>query len=209
MDRLYTGKIEDYFKNRDFVHQIGFYAPDWKEFAKKHHELFGSGPFYYTTNTFGRLMYRGEEINCKGLELHAAYGGWGSHSVEVVQQIPADIPTMYTDHGNMETVSMNHLHMFVEDLGEAQEACYALGIPIVTIGWSDPANALRKAEETGANIEAVRASLEKSSFMVIDLTRDLGTMVQLITPRAKLLHDMIRKAAADWDGETDLFRRLG
>ena len=65
-------ELKNYFKDRDFVHQIGFYAPDWKAFARAHHERFGSGPFYYTTNTFGRLIYRGKEIDCKGLQFHAA-----------------------------------------------------------------------------------------------------------------------------------------
>ena len=64
----YIGDWKDYFKNRDFVHQIGFYAPDWKHFALKHHELFGSGPFYYTTNTFGRLIYRGKEVDAGSLK---------------------------------------------------------------------------------------------------------------------------------------------
>lgn len=26
-------EVKNYFKNRVFVHQIGFYAPDWKAFA--------------------------------------------------------------------------------------------------------------------------------------------------------------------------------
>ena len=93
----YIGDWKDYFKNRDSVHQIGFYSPDWKHFALKHHELFGSGSFYYTTNTFGRLIYRGKEVDAGSLKFHAAYGAWGSHTVEVVQQEPLDTPTMFTD----------------------------------------------------------------------------------------------------------------
>ena len=45
--------------------------------------------------------------------------------------------------------------------------------------------------------------------MVVDMRKALGMMVQLITPRAKRLHDAILRAATDWDGETDLLRRLG
>ncbi len=30
----------DYFKNRDFVHQIGFYSPDGEQFVREHNRLF-------------------------------------------------------------------------------------------------------------------------------------------------------------------------
>ena len=136
----YIGDWKDYFKNRDFVHQIGFYAPDWKHFALKHHELFGSGPFYYTTNTFGRLIYRGQEVDAGSLKFHAAYGAWGSHTVEVVQQEPLDTPTMFTDGNDLTCAGINHIHMFVEDLAEARHACEVLDIPVVTIGYAAAAD---------------------------------------------------------------------
>ena len=205
----YTGDWKDYFKNRDFVHQVGFYAPDWRAFAKKHHEMFGSGPFYYTTNTFGRLIYKGQEVDCSGLKFHAAYGAWGSHSVEVVTQEPIDVPTMFTENNDMTEAGINHLHMFVEDLSEAMHACEVLDIPIITIGYPDLKNALEKAAATGADLEVIRANADKPSFMVVDMRRDLGFMVQLITPRAKMIHDLLISAGKDWDGSTDLFRKLG
>ena len=205
----YTGDWKDYFKNRDFVHQVGFYAPDWKAFAEKHHEMFGSGPFYYTTNTFGKLIYKGQEVDCSGLKFHAAYGAWGSHSVEVVTQDPIDVPTMFTENNDMTEAGINHLHMFVEDLSEAMHACEVLDIPIITIGYPDLKNALEKAAATGADPEVIRANADKPSFMVVDMRRDLGFMVQLITPRAKMIHDLLISAGKDWDGSTDLFRKLG
>lgn len=201
-------ELKNYFKDRDFVHQIGFYAPDWKAFARAHHERFGSGPFYYTTNTFGRLIYRGKEIDCKGLQFHAAYGAWGSHSVEVVQQEPINVPTMFTDGNDMTKPGINHIHMFVEDLAEAEKACNLLGIPIVTIGYPDLANALEKAKSTGANPAQILANADKPSFMVVDMRETLGMMVQLITPRAASIHNLLLQARKEWDGETDLFRKL-
>ncbi|MBR0407541.1 MAG: hypothetical protein IJI53_05860 [Clostridia bacterium] len=201
-------ELKNYFKDRDFVHQIGFYAPDWKAFARAHHERFGSGPFYYTTNTFGRLIYRGKEIDCKGLQFHAAYGAWGSHSVEVVQQEPINVPTMFTDGNDMTKPGINHIHMFVEDLAEAEKACNLLGIPIVTIGYPDLANALEKAKATGASPALILANADKPSFMVVDMRETLGMMVQLITPRAASIHNLLLQARKEWDGETDLFRKL-
>ena len=201
-------EVKNYFKNRDFVHQIGFYAPDWKAFALAHHERFGSGPFYYTTNTFGRLIYRGREVDCKGLKFHAAYGAWGSHSVEVVQQQPIDVPTMFTDGNDMTQSGMNHIHMFVEDLGEAEQACHLLNIPVVTIGYPDIENALAKAKATGTDPAPILANADKPSFMVVDMRKDLGMMVQLIPPRAAAIHKLLLQARKDWDGKTELFRKL-
>ena len=205
----YTGKWEDYFKNRDFVHQIGFYAPNWKAFALRHHEVFGSGPFYYTTNTFGRLICMGNEVDCSNLKFYAAYGAWGSHTVEVVQQEPVDIQTMFTAANRMSESGINHLHMFVEDLAEAEYACKVLNIPIVTIGYPDIRNALEKAAATGSDPEEIKRNANKPSFMVIDMRKDLGMMVQLITSNAKRLHQLILSGRENWDGETDLFRLIG
>lgn len=205
----YSGDWKDYFKGRDFVHQIGFYSPNWEEFAKKHNQIFGSGPFYYTTNTFGRLIYRGKEVDCSYLKFYAAYGAWGSHSVEVVQQEPTDVPTMFTDFNDMFCTGINHIHMFVEDLEEAQKACEVLDIPIVTIGYPDIQNAMEKAKTTGGNVNEILANADKPSFMVVDMRRDLGMMVQLITPRAALIHNLLIDAGKNWDGKTELFRKLG
>ena len=200
----------DYFKGRDFVHQVGFYAPDWRAFAENHHRLFGSGPFFYTTNTFGRLIYRGDDVDCKGLEFHACYGGWGSHSVEVVQQNDSKYKTFFMDENDPAKAGFNHLHIFVEDLAEAQDACEFLKIPVVTVGYADLENALAKAREMGLDEDKIREQNKTPGFMVVDMRKEVGFMVQLITPRAKALHDMIITAHAEWDGdEATLFRPLG
>ena len=71
--RDYTG----YFKNRDWVHQLGFCAPDWKQFMLEHNKLFGSGPFFYTTNTFGKLYYHGDEVDCAAVRSRRSQtGSW-------------------------------------------------------------------------------------------------------------------------------------
>ncbi len=200
----------DYFRGRDWVHMLGFYAPDWKAFMKRHHDLFGSGPFFYTTNTFGKLLYYGEEVDCKDLEFHACYGAWGSHTIEVVQPDPFEVPTMFSEINEKDKPGFNHIHIFVESLAEALEACEALDIPVITVGYPDLENALEKARATGADEDMVRANAGKPSFMVVDLRRDLGFTAQLIEPRAKALHDAILGARDKWDGsEETLFIPLG
>ena len=202
---------KDYFKGKDWVHMLGFYSNDWEAFAKRHHELFGSGPFYYTTNTFGKLLYHGEEVDCSNLEFHACYGAWGSHSIEVVQQTPTDVPTMFTEMGIMDGPAFNHIHIFVDDLNEAIEACKALDIEVVTVGYSDFEATKAKFQLAGKEMtdEQIQEYISKPSFVVIDMRPDFGTMVQLIEPSAKTLHDMILQSAGEWDGETDVIRPLG
>ena len=154
----------DYLKGRDWIHMLGFCAPDWRGFMTEHNRLFGSGPFFYTTNTFGKLLYRGDEVDCEGLEFHACYGAWGSHSIEVVQPNPFEVPTMFSEFNEPDKPGFNHIHMFVESLEEAQDACDFLGLPVITVGYPDLENALEKARATGADVEAIKANAGKPSF---------------------------------------------
>ena len=78
MSEIITRDYQEYFSGKDWVHQLGFYAPDWRRFVVEHNRVFGSGPFLYTTNTFGKLLYYGEQVDCSGLEFRAAYGAWGA-----------------------------------------------------------------------------------------------------------------------------------
>ena len=110
---------------------------------------------------------------------------------------------MFTELNKEDEPGFNHIHMFVEDLQEAKEACEALGIPIITIGYPDLENALEKARATGVSEDEVRASAGKPSFMVADMRDQLGFAVQFITPRAKRLHDAIIGARDRWDGDPE------
>ena len=142
-------------------------------------------------------------MDCKGLEFHACYGAWGSHSVEVVEQNDLSVPTMFTELNDTSKPGLNHIHIFMDDLEEANDACHFLGIPVITVGYPDLENALEKARATGADEYMVRANVGKPSFMVVDMRKELGFAVQLITPRAKKLHDAILGVRAKWDGSDD------
>ena len=197
----------DYFKGRDFVHQIGFYSPDGKKFVEDHNRIFGSGPFFTTQNDFSKIIYRGKELE-KPFSLRAYYGAWGSHSVEVVQQLtPGD--SMYTDFNDMDKPGINHIHMFVESLEEAVEACNALGIPVVIIGYNDVSGALEKCKQMGIDPAEFGLDQEKIGFMVIDMVKEFGMMVQLVDDQARFIHDMVIDAGKNWDGKTDLIRPMG
>lgn len=210
MSNVITKDYTDYFKGRDWVHMLGFYAQDWRKFMTDHNRVFGSGPFFYTTNTFSRLLFHGDEVDCTGLEFHAAYGAWGSHTIEVVEPAPFSVPTMFSEINSEGEPGFNHLHIFVEDLEEAQDACEFLKIPVITVGYPDMANAIEKAKATGADVEAIKKNAGKTSFMVCDMRKELGFAVQLITPRAQTLHNAIIGAKDKWDGSAEtMFIPLG
>ena len=101
------------------------------------------------------------------------------------------------------------MHMFVESLEEAKKACEALDIPIVVIGYNDLTAALAKCEAMGIDPASVGLDESKIGFMVVDMTEQLGMMMQLIDAGAKFIHDMVMEAGKDWDGETDLIRPMG
>lgn len=196
---------DDYFKGREYVHQIGYTGPDWRGFCQKHHDLFGSGPFYYTTNKFRKVIYRGKEV--EPMVFEACYGAWGDGMIEIVTQATPDVPTFFTEFNDITKAGMNHTHIIVPDLTEAKKACEYLGIDIVTEGYADRANAAEKSKSMG--ISEVKREDDKMSFMVVDMVDDFGMMVQLVEPSAKRIHNLLRESAKDWDGETDLFRKIG
>ena len=109
----------------------------------------------------------------------------------------------------MDKPGINHLHMFVENLEEAKEACEALDIPIVVIGYNDLSGAISKCEAMGIDPATLGLDESKIGFMVVDMTEQLGMMMQLIDSGAKFIHDMVMEAGKDWDGQTDLIRSMG
>ena len=117
---------------------------------------------------------------------------------------------MFSEFNEPDKPGFNHIHMFVESLEEAQDACDFLGLPVITVGYPDLENALEKARATGADVEAIKANAGKPSFMVADLHKQLGFAVQFVEPRAKFLHDAIIGAREKWDGsEEKMFIPLG
>ena len=117
---------------------------------------------------------------------------------------------MFSEINSEGEPGFNHLHIFVEDLEEAQDACEFLKIPVITVGYPDMANAIEKAKATGADVEAIKKNAGKASFMVCDMRKELGFAVQLITPRAQALHSAIIGAKDKWDGSAEtMFIPLG
>jgi electron transfer flavoprotein alpha/beta subunit len=117
---------------------------------------------------------------------------------------------MFTELNQQDEPGLNHVHMFVDSLEEAQDACDFLQIPVITVGYPDLENALAKARATGVDESVVMASAGTPSFMVADLRKQVGFAVQFIPPRAKRLHDAILAAKERWDGSSEhMFIPLG
>ncbi len=67
---------------------------------------------------------------------------------------------------------------------------------------------MEKVEATGTRKEDIVANVGKPSFMVVDMYKALGMMVQLLH-RGPNDYDTILRVAADWDGKMELLGKLG
>ena len=144
MSNVITKDYTDYFKGRDWVHMLGFYAQDWRKFMTDHNRVFGSGPFFYTTNTFSRLLFHGDEVDCTGLEFHAAYGAWGSHTIEVVEPVPFSVPTMFSEidsEGNYGLTCISSLKIWKKRRTHASSSRFRLS------RWDTPTMAIEKGRK--------------------------------------------------------------
>lgn len=79
----------------------------------------------------------------------------------------------------------------------------------MVIGYNDLTVALAKCEAMGIDPASVGLDESKIGFIVVDMTEQLGMMMQLIDGGAKFIHDMVMESGKDWDGQTDLIRPMG
>ena len=159
--------------------QMAYVVPDIREAARKHSELFGSGPFFVAENIpFSSSVYRGKSMN---FAHSAAFGQWGDMQVEFMQR-EDDQPSVLTDvldrtGGNPST---HHKAIIIPNAREAAEAFEKAGYPIAWYG----------VMEVGIEV-----------FMVdtIDL---YGHMIELYKPCEKVeaFYAMVREASVDFDG---------
>jgi len=110
----------------------------------------------------------------------SAYGQWGDVMVELVEEHSPPI----VEPGS----GVHHVAFFVDDTAAAVATCVQSGWPEAL--W---------AETTGG-----------FAFAFCDARRDLGHLVELYQPTARLLgfYTMVAAAAIDWNG-TDPVRTLG
>jgi len=157
---------------------LGFYAEDAKAFAQHHHDLYGSGPFICMENVPSKQIFRGKETETT---LTVVTGWWKDVGIEIIQQI-SEGPSYLNENGRY-------------------------GFHHICFGVSDVQGAAKEFEEAGCSIQFYNWDRPDFPFCYIDARDTSGYYIEL-NPQMDPLSQIVKKWAADWDGETKLFRTI-
>lgn len=164
--------------------QIAYHVPDPEEAARAFARDFGWGPFFYLEHIeLSACSYRGAPA---AFDHSSAYGQAGELMVELITQHD-DAPSVLRDRFTRDAIGIHHLAYFIPSLSQTLLEARASHIEI----------ALDARTATG------------TSFAMLDLTRELGHMVELYEPEGDLLkfYRYVKRASEGWDG-AEPFRRL-
>jgi len=170
-DAMLTGKS---------VCQIAYFVPDVRAAAKRHSELFGSGPFYVIENIeFATCLHRGKP---SAWDHTIAIGQWGDVQVELMQQNAPGPSVLYDviPDGAAHRRGVHHMAYIIENPPEMAAAFAAKGYPI-----------------------ALHATLGNGIEVFMVDTIDLyGHMIEFYAPTKELMaiHGFVREQAIGWDG---------
>lgn len=163
--------------------QIAYAVADVDEAARRHHAMFGSGPFFILRHiALQSSTHRGVQ---QPFDHSSAYGQWGDMMVELVQQHnpePSAVHDMYPAGSGR--FGLHHTALFVDEMDAA----------IADFGNQDMPLAQHCVTETG------------TAFAFIDGTRTLGHMIEIYKPNETLLgfYGMVARSAREWDGNKPL-----
>jgi hypothetical protein len=163
------------------IRQVAYFVQDARKAALRHHQIYGSGPYFVAEHIPVRLaLHRGVE---RELDHTSAYGQWGSVMVEFVQQNnpgPSCFHDMYPEGSGRGGI--HHVALFVDDIKKAI-AVY---------------NADHHETALYAEMKA-----DGFPFAMIDMVADLGHMIELYQPVAQLagFYEMVANAAKGFNGE--------
>jgi len=164
--------------------QIAYHVPDPERWAADLSSRFGWGPFFYFEHIpLSRCRYRGAETT---FDHSSAYGQAGELMVELITQHD-DAPSVLRDLYARDAVGVHHVAHFVPSLPDALDQARRADLEI----------ALDACTATG------------TPFVMLDLTDQLGHMIEIYEGRDDLLkfYRYVRRAAHGWDGSRPL-RRL-
>ena len=167
------------------VRQIAYFVPDVREAARRHSAQFGSGPYFVNDSmVLGDPVYRGTPLD---LDHSAALGQWGDVMIEFSQQNqpgPSYFHDIYPEGSGR--FGLHHVALIVDDFGAAKRHFSGKGYATA--------------------FEAIAVGVP---FAMMDATADYGHMIELYPkcPIVDGLYDMVRDAAADFDG-SDVIRPM-
>lgn len=166
--------------------QVAYHVPDPEAAAERFARSFGWGPFFLLEHiALERSLYHGRP---EPLDHSSAYGQAGEVMVELITQHnegPSALRDMYAP----DETGIHHVACFVPDLVAALDDFRSQGSAV----------ALEARTATGVD------------FAMVDLSRNLGHMLELYEPGDDLLrfYAYVRKSAAEWDGSRPLRRLRG
>ncbi|MEE2692739.1 MAG: VOC family protein [Pseudomonadota bacterium] len=158
--------------------QISFVTSDLQRAMAHFAGKLGVGPWFFEPKiTFKRNVYRGRDTNA---EIAAGLAYSGPIQFEVIQPLD-DEPSVYREYLNAcpDWMLLQHINMWVEDLGAAVQSAVAEGYEVV----QESATALGGLYYL-SHPQFAKVCLELS---------DLG-------PVKRRIFEAISDAAADWDG---------
>lgn len=164
--------------------QIAYHVPDPERSAADLAARFGWGPFFYFEHIpLSRCLYRGAPA---AFDHSSAYGQAGELMIELITQHD-DRPSVLRDLYARDAIGVHHVAHFVPSLPGALDDARRAHVDI----------ALDACTATG------------TAFAMLDLTRDVGHMIELYEGRDDLLkfYRYVKRAADGWDG-TEPLRRL-
>ena len=159
--------------------QNAYVVNDLEEAMNRWTNIYGIGPWVILPHVIGNeLTYRGEAAE---LDFSEAFVQTGEINIELIQQ-HTDGPSAFRDMFAPGEEGFHHVAIMSKDYEGDKARFVAAGCPIAT------------EFNTGPN----------GGICFIDTREKLGHMVELYQDRVGVmgLYDLIRGAAANWDGET-------
>ena len=154
------------------VRQLAYFVPDIEAAALRHHQLFGSGPYFLARHVeLASCVHRGVRT---GWDHSSAYGQWGEVMVEFLTQ-HNDGPSACHDlfPRGSGRFGLHHTAIFVQDIDTAIEQFEQQGMPL-----------------------AQHALVEGGTrFAFVDASAELGHMIELYEPCARItgFYAMVRE----------------
>jgi methylmalonyl-CoA/ethylmalonyl-CoA epimerase len=165
--------------------QNAFVPQDFDKALQWWIEVMGVGPFFHIPHVvLEDVRYKGQPSD---IQFEMVIGYWGDVQVELIRQLN-DAPSIYKAWLDEGREGLHHTLTLVEDMAQARALVQAAGGIV-----------LQEAKVPGGG-----------EVIYVDLGGGPGTMLELLKPSAGGLEffDMMRAAAANWDG-ADPIRRLG
>ena len=170
------------------VRQVAYFVADVRQAARRHHALFGSGPYFVADNIpLARSLHRGVE---RPLDHTSAYGQWGEVMIEFVQQNnsgPSAFHDLYPEGSGGE--GLHHVALFVDSLDEAE------------------ARMMKEGFETALDA----SMMDGFRYLFVDTLAAYGHMIELYEPAPALtgFYEHVRGNAGDFGNGVTVDISLG